>query len=147
MTTVIQVIACLIQQRLNCIESVNTAWRETTERRLTWIEKNVLPSGAGIDCGTKIDLDRSTGSKIVLTFEYHHMREGCYDGWTDHIAIVRPAFGGIDMVIGGRNRNDCEEYFHQIFDAVLGEELDEKRLPTHESPTMAMGGEDDRDQT
>ncbi len=40
-----------------------------------------LPSGAGIDNGTKIDVSKCKRNKIVLTCGYHNMNEnGFYDG-------------------------------------------------------------------
>lgn len=63
-----------------------------------------------------IDRDKTTGSKIVLTMSYHHMDEGgYYDGWTDHTITITPSFDGIDIAIGGRNRNDIKDYLHEVY--------------------------------
>jgi len=95
---------------------------------LRHIERNSLPSGSGIDCGTKIDRDASKSNRLVFTFEYHHMNDyGMYDGWTSHKAIVTPdltAHDGFSLRITGRNRNQIKEYLHQCFDAALCETID-----------------------
>lgn len=80
--------------------------------------EDLLPSGSGIDAGTKVDIARSKPNRIVLTFGYHHMDEnGYYDGWTEHKAIITPCFDGwgIDVRITGRNRNGILDYLHDVF--------------------------------
>ena len=124
--TLIQVIASAVQARLNCIESGNSLWHEKWSRLLDYIERNLLPSGSGIDNGTGIDLDKSSGNKVVLTFGYHFMDEnGYYDGWEDYTAVVTPTFDGIDVVIKGRNRDDIKDYLAEQFDYVLGRLVEE----------------------
>lgn len=56
-----------------------------------------LPSGSGIDNGTKIDIENSEEDvKLVIDCGYHHMDEnGYYDGWCDYTITVRPTFSGI----------------------------------------------------
>lgn len=79
-----------------------------------------LPSGSGLDRGTKIDLDRSRADRIVLIAPFHHMNEhGHYDGWTDHVIIVRPAFGGIQVDVRGRNRNGIKDYLAEVYHHAL----------------------------
>ena len=47
------------------------------------IMKNHMPSGSGIDAGTKLLLEESTGEKLVFEVAYHHMNStGFYCGWT-----------------------------------------------------------------
>src|SRR5689334_20304154 len=94
--TLIQEISSLIEARENCKRTNNTEWYEKHTERLAQLE-DYLPSGSGIDSGTKIDLERSTSARVVLTFSYHHMNDcGMYDGWTDHSAIITPSFQGYD---------------------------------------------------
>lgn len=87
------------------------------------IAKNELPSGSGIDCGTKIDLDASNRNKLVLLAAYHHMNEsGMYDGWTEHRIIVVPDLAsGFTLNITGRNRNGIKEYLYDTYWPVLNE--------------------------
>lgn len=96
-------------------------WRARREDALTWIEHNLLPRGSGIDSGCKIDLDRCTAEKIVITFGYHHMDDnGFYDGWTEHTLTVRPSLQhGIDLRISGRDRNSAKEYLYDIFSETM----------------------------
>lgn len=79
-----------------------------------------LPRGSGIDNGTKIDLDRSTFDKVVLTAGFHHMdQHGGYAGWTDHTITVQPSFHGIYLKISGRDRNDIKDYLYQTYEYAL----------------------------
>lgn len=89
------------------------------------IEKDLLPSGSGIDCGTTIDRDKSNDDVIVLNTSFHHMNDaGMYDGWTEHVVTIRPAFRGIDITVSGRNRNDIKDYLLEVFDSSLTDAVD-----------------------
>lgn len=123
-------IASTIQARKNCQASGNTDWHDKHDDTLRWIEKNLLPSGSGIDCGTKIDDDSSRSEKVVLTFSFHHMDEnGCYCGWSDYRCEVTPSFSGIDCRIVGRDRNMAKEYlgdtFHYALSRLYTQEADQ----------------------
>jgi hypothetical protein len=113
-------LASLVTARQNCIKSGNAEWRlKHTERALELVKEH-MPSGVGFDCGTKLDLDKSTGERLVFETSFHHMDDnGYYDGWTDHVVRVLPAFGGIDMTISGRNRNEIKDYIHEAFHCCL----------------------------
>lgn len=109
----------------NCIKTHNTQWEEIHEDTILGIVKNYMPSGSGIDAGTKIDLDNSTGKRIVLTFGFHHMTEGMYDGWTEHKAIVVPSLvHDFELRITGSNRNDVKDYLYQTFEYALRQEIE-----------------------
>jgi hypothetical protein len=116
-----QEIATLLQAIENCKQSNNNEWLEKHSAALLEIEKNYLPSGSGIDCGTKIDYENSTSNKIILFFEFHHMNDcGMYCGWTEHKAIIRPdLINGIELKITGKDRNDIKDYLYQEFDSIL----------------------------
>lgn len=88
-----------------------------------------LPSGSGIDSGTKLD-ESSKPERLVFTFGFHHMDEdGYYDGWTEHTAIVTPSLANeYELRITGRNRNDIKDYLHETFDSVLNHPVDEYRV-------------------
>lgn len=97
--------------------NLNAQWGPIARARLDQLV-DILPSGSGIDCGTK--LESASATKIVLTAGFHHMDEhGYYDGWTEHRITIRPVFGGIDITIGGRNRNDIKEYLHKVYHYAL----------------------------
>lgn len=118
-------IAARIVARANCEQSGNNEWRSRHSDWLAYAERELLPSGSGIDCGTKIDLDRSTGRRIVLTMSFHHMNEnGFYDGWTEHTVTIVPAFDGIDLVVGGRDRNGVKEYLADTYYHCLKSQID-----------------------
>ena len=113
--TVAESIATAIQARDNCEASGNTEWYDRWDDLLEKHEAE-LPSGAGWDCGTKIDFDKTTDTRLVLHGSYHHMNDGgMYDGWTDHSIIVTPTFSGIDVRITGRDRNAIKDYLADLF--------------------------------
>jgi hypothetical protein len=126
MRTLAQQIASLADARRTCQKLGNHDWYTNHSEALERIARDYLPSGSGIDSGTQIDLDATGFDKIVLTTSYHHMNEnGCYDGWTDHKITIRPSFLGLDITIGGRNRNDIKDYLHEVFHHCLSSECDE----------------------
>lgn len=131
MTKVYMEIAKLLQAIENCHKTGNDAWRLKHGARINWIVKNLLPSGSGIDNGTKLD-DRSTTEKLIFNTSFHHMNEhGSYDGWTDHEVIVRPSLTStIDLRITGRNRNEIKTYLHEVYNDALQATLDPD-LVTH----------------
>src|SRR5262249_6157486 len=96
----------------NCEKSDNQEWLNKHYEAILWLVKNALPSGSGINNGTKIDFDKSEPEKIVLSCGFHHMNDvGFYDGWTEHKIAARPSFvHRIDLSIGGRDRNGIKEY-------------------------------------
>lgn len=110
-------LARTVQARLNCIKSGNSEWRDRHEEAIMEVMRDTAPRGSGIDNGTDIDLDASSGEKLVFTTSYHHMNDaGMYDGWTEHTVTVRASMQfGIDITVGGRNRNDIKEYLHDCF--------------------------------
>ena len=105
-------------------ESVGSEWLEKHTERLDSLCKNHLPSGAGFDSGTNLDMDKSNSEKLVFHTSFHHMNEsGYYDGWTDHTVTVTPGFDGVHIRISGRNRNDIKDYILQTFEHCLNEEV------------------------
>jgi hypothetical protein len=120
--TAAQELASLCQAIHNCRESGNDEWAERHADQINWIRWQFLPSGSGVDCGTHIDLEKSNGKKLVLLCQYHHMNDtGMYDGWTGHTITVTPAFRGVDISIGGPDRNNIKDYLYDIFDEALAE--------------------------
>ncbi len=117
-------IASTIQAMANCRKSGNGEWLDKHETRLESMV-DMLPSGSGIDNGTKLDIECCTAHKLVLVFSYHHMNEaGMYDGWTEHVLTVTPSFDGIDLHISGRDRNDIKEYLYEVYHYALEQEIE-----------------------
>ena len=110
----------------NCEKSNNNEWRDKHTTALNQLVKNFMPSGSGIDAGTKIDSESSKENRLVFTTAFHHMNEvGYYDGWTEHTIIVTPSlWHDFDMKITGKDRNQIKEYLHDVFDTALRTELD-----------------------
>jgi hypothetical protein len=109
-----------INQLSNCITSGNTEWRQRAEDDIEQLVKQFMPSGSGIDCGTKIDIDaclRHDGEHLVFTLSFHHMNEsGMYDGWTEHAVIVKPSlWHEFDLTVTGRDRNEIKEYLGDVY--------------------------------
>ena len=123
-TQLYQQIARTIEARLNCIER-NNPFRFEHEDTLESMN-DLLPSGSGIDNGTKIDLDASKPDRLVFNFSYHHMNDGgMYDGWTDHQLIVTPSLSfGFACRITGPNRNDVKDYLHEVYSSAMSEIVD-----------------------
>ena len=124
-------LATAIQVRRNCAEITPVGVMKSHEWFDKWTDRikelvDMLPSGSGIDCGTKIDLDASHAEKIVLYVSFHHMNDvGYYDEWTEHTITVSPGFNGINMRISGRNRNDIKDYLYETYDYALTREVEE----------------------
>lgn len=114
-------IASLIQARETCIERGNKDWQNKHTEMLEYIARDVMPSGSGIDSGTKIDLPECKPERLVFTVAYHHMNEGgYYDGWTEHSLIVTPSLQfGFNLRITGRDRNQIKDYLHDVYHTAL----------------------------
>jgi hypothetical protein len=116
--TLVSEISSAVVARRNCQKSGNTEWFANWSDRLTQLA-DMLPHGSGIDSGTKIDLDASHAEKIVLYTSFHHMNDGGYDGWTEHIVTVTPSFSSINLRISGRNRNEIKDHLYEMFEYAL----------------------------
>jgi hypothetical protein len=124
--SVAEMIASTVNALNRCTEAGKRAWQQKHEARLVTLERNHLPSGAGIDNGCVIDRERTTLDKIVIQTAYHHMNDvGMYDGWTEHNVTVRPTFIGFDIKVSGRNRNDVKDYLAECFEHALSQEVEE----------------------
>jgi hypothetical protein len=120
---VFRVLSSCIDAYHRCVETKNTEWAEKHIERISAIMDATAPSGSGIDSGTEIQVETSTGEKLVFTLGFHHMDEnGSYDGWTNHTIFVRPSFiHTLDLKISGPNRGDIKEYLHEVFYSWLTE--------------------------
>lgn len=126
-TTVLKAIASEIERLKRCQTTNSEHYAPAINSAETRLEnlQACLPSGSGIDCGTKIDIDKSNTNEIVLHCSYHHMNDnGFYDGWTEHKIRIWPTFDGFDFTISGRNRNDVKEYLEQCYHQTLSDECD-----------------------
>lgn len=137
-------IVTTLRAKANCERVDNAAWLERHTDLLQWIERNRLPSGSGINCGTRIDWAKSTDARLVLTCSFHHMDEnGMYDGWTNHSVIVVPTFSGIDVRVTGRNRNQIKEYLADTFFEALTQRYILGADNTLSTPCAKCGHEND----
>jgi hypothetical protein len=125
---VYQRLASLVLQRSNCIAHKNEEWFHKSTERIHEIVKNHLPSGSGVDNGTRIDLEKSTEEKLVFQADFHHMNEwGCYDGWTEHTVTVRASlFDRFTVTVSGRNRNQIKDHIAELFYWALRETVPEE---------------------
>jgi len=104
-----------------CNESGNSEWHGKHHDSLNRL-LDFMPSGSGVDSGTKLDLETSTPEKLVFHADYHHMNEcGMYDGWTEHTITVRPSLQfGITLSVSGRNRNDN---LYELYDCAIRQQV------------------------
>ena len=120
MKTLIQLIA------KNCqwLKTVNENYRDVCESRLDKLEKE-LPSGSGIDCGCKLDREKSGDSKVIITFDYHYMNgDGYYDGWLSFKAVITPTLSGYQEIkITGRDKQGLKDMLFDTFSSCLLETL------------------------
>lgn len=121
--TLARELAARVQARLTCKDRGNQEWFDRHTDVILDLVKSRMPSGAGFDAGTKIDLQRSTPDRLVFTTSFHHMDQyGSYNGWTEHTVTVRASLvSGIALTISGRNRNDIKDLIHEAFDSALQE--------------------------
>lgn len=121
-----QEIARAIDAYKRCAKQPGHEWTPKWEKRIQDM-LDMLPSGSGWDCGTKLDYDASSGEKLVFYGSYHHMNDGgMYDGWTEHQIIVTPSLGfGFKLRVTGRDRNQIKDYLGEMFDCALREEVKE----------------------
>lgn len=120
MNTLAKQIAGTVDAMKHCAKEPGHPWTDKHAARLDQMEKE-LPSGSGIDCGTKIDRDRTDAEKIVLHLSFHHMNgDGYYNGWTDHTITARASLiHGLRLTISGRDRNGIKDYLHDVYAAAL----------------------------
>lgn len=120
-----QALAYRIEAAANCAKRNMTDRRDGHLEVVRALVREHMPSGSGFDGGTQIDIDASTADKLVFVTSVHHLHEqGYYDGWTDHVVTVRPTFQGIQIAVGGRNRNFIKDYMHEVFHIALTSDVD-----------------------
>ena len=110
----------LIAHNCDWHKGVNDEWMGECEDRIYKLEK-LLPSGSGIDSGCKIDVEKSSSDKVIITFGYHFMNDaGYYDGWEDYKLIVKPKlWNDFDLRIVGKDRRFIKDYLYDLFDTEL----------------------------
>jgi hypothetical protein len=124
MSKVYQKIATCLQAMENCRKLGNDEWLCKHYDTITDLVHNKMPSGSGWDLGTRLGFDDSTPEKLRFYGGFHHMDEhGGHDGWTDHSITVTPSLvHEIKIDVGGQDRDDINDYLHQLFyDALLSE--------------------------
>lgn len=136
MTKLYSKLASTIQARLNCIKAGNAEWEEKHSGYIEDMASNYLPRGSGIDSGCQVDLDRSTGERIVILSSFHCMNDNgiYYDGWGDFtVTITASLTRGIDVDVKSRNnsnyilfrKHDLGDYLQQTFDYALRQEVNQ----------------------
>lgn len=118
------IVRCLTAQE-NCRKTGNTEWLSRHGATINHLVAVYMPSGSGIDRGTKLDFDRSKPNRLVFTASYHHMNDGgMYDGWTEHDIIVTPDLSfGFNLRITGRDRNQIKGYLSDASFAALRQDV------------------------
>lgn len=113
-----------IQQLAACVATIKRLEHpECTAHRMLGAWRDLrdaimrdAPSGSGIDCGTTLSEQVCSATRIELYCEFHHMDDvGMYSGWTEHRVTITPTFDGIDVRIGGRDRNGIKDYLADVY--------------------------------
>lgn len=116
-----QAIASVLDAKRTWDARGNVEWSARWQACLDHIVRNALPSGAGVDNGTQIDVDSPRG-KIVLRAAFHHMDyHGMYTQWTVHKITVTPCLvHGFEIGhISGRNVNYIKDYLAGLYGEAL----------------------------
>lgn len=94
--------------------------------RLAKLCADHLPSGSGIDNGSKLS-ERSTPNRLIFSADFHHMNDaGMYAGWTSHEVIVTPDLGmRFNTRVTGRDRNGIKDYLADTFAHCINIDIDE----------------------
>lgn len=88
--------------------------------------KGFMPSGSGFDSGTRFWFDGSKPNRLIFVTSFHHMNDvGMYDGWTEHRVTVLAEFDGMEIVVGGRDRNGIKDHIAETFQQALQEQITE----------------------
>ncbi len=105
---------------INWLSTVNDAYRSMAEDKFNRLVE-MLPHGSGLDAGCKVLLEESSGDKIVIQADFHHINEhGYYDGWTEHKVIIRPCLMyGYTIRITGKDRNYIKDYLFNLFANII----------------------------
>lgn len=120
--TVLTRIASQLEQRTYNKKRGHEGQAMLCEARIREIVDDFMPSGSGIDSGTKMLESRT--DRIVFQADFHHMNEhGSYDGWTEHTVVVTPAFTGPHIRITGRDRNQIKDYLADLYDGALAQPI------------------------
>lgn len=114
-------------QRINTLEQFGAIASRRQRQMLddlqihaAWLAKEHLPSGSGFDSGTEL-LTSSENFKgrlgsLVFSTSFHHMdQNGGYDGWTEHMVVVKPDWEGFNIRCTGPNRNAVRDYVEDTF--------------------------------
>jgi len=122
-----KVLANSIQAYKNCIQGQNP-WRGKWRDNVSYCEENHLPHGSGIgDC--KVDIDKSSGNKVVIFSDYHVMDEnGFYDGYIDFSVTIKPnLLFDFTLEIKGKfgKYQDIKDYLYEVFEQDLRREVEE----------------------
>lgn len=123
---VYQVLASSFQAYLNCSPTSNNSkpfnreWYDKHKYAIEYLCKQ-LPSGSGIDSGTKFNFEKSKPNRLVLNVDFHHLDEnGYYDGWSEHEIVIVPDLAhNFDFRITGRDRNQIKDYLSDTYNYAL----------------------------
>jgi len=120
-----QALAGAVDAHHTCVAHNNAECAVKHKKALKKLTDGFLPSDSGVNGSTKLDVNKSTGEKLVLYTSFHHMNDsGMYNGWTEHVVTVRASLiHGVLLTISGRNRNQIKDYLYEVYDAALREEV------------------------
>lgn len=107
----------------NCVwlKSAKGEWISIAEDRIEALN-GLLPSGAGFQ-NAKIDADKTTQQKIIITFDYCDFERGLRFSYK---LIFKSGFFFNDMKIIGKDPGGLKDFFYDTFGEILEAEFDVK---------------------
>lgn len=129
-------LASLVDARIRCLADITAdkpdgghraAWASAHENRIKDLCREFMPSGAGFDKGTALDLADSKPDRLVFRTAFHHMDDnGYYDGWTEHAVLVTPSLiFGFTLYVKGPDKRQIKDLIHdamhQALDTLVGD--------------------------
>lgn len=121
-----EAIARCVASQSRAIRSGNPVHLSFQRDRLAKLCRDHLPSGSGIDNGSKLSHE-STPNRLIFSADFHHMNDGgMYDGWTSHSVVITPDLGmRFNVRVTGRDRNGIKDYLADTFAHCMNTDIDQ----------------------
>ncbi len=125
-----QQLAQLVGAYIRCTDGNSTPenkeWAGKHRERIEALVKAHMPSGAGFDSGTSLDVSASHEDHLTFKTAFHHMNsDGFYMGWTEHKITVRPSLAfDFRITVSGRNVNGIKDLIAECFETALDQEVE-----------------------
>ena len=118
---VYQYLAIAFTAMQNCDKFKNWEWYDKWENVIDSIVEN-LPHGSGIDGVTQFSINKSKTNRLLITSQYHVMKDGYYTRWISFTMTIKPDLRfGYDLTIKGNfgKDQDIKDYLVETFGYAL----------------------------